>query len=543
MSNSRALSLGSLTLLLCGTAAFAQAPAAPAPDASTPQTSTQTSTPQTSTPDPTNAGTAPAGASPAVSPEATPTAHAGVRIVRLSEVTGAVQMDRGNAQAFEPAFANLPIIQGAKLRTDEGTAEVEFEDGSSLRLTPHTLVEFTTLAAHPDGTRLSTVRVAQGSVYASLMKGKPSNLTLAFPERSKTDQSLVLGPSAHIILTVSPGTPRLDVLDGTVQATHGATTQLVTRKKALVFDPATENPVLISGKREQGLLDAWDKRSVDYHNTLANRSQFGNSQYQYGQADLNYYGSYLGGSCSGMWRPYLVSSNWSPYGYGVWAMYPGAGYSWVSPYPWGWTPYHSGSWGFCPGTGWAWSPGDQWNGLNNVGVANSMKRLPLGGSQPIRPPHPPSPVGNKTLMLVKEQPPVVSGANEKSDKFLFRADSAGLGVPRGVFGKLNGISNNALQHGTAERAVHVVSPTSFAGGPTRGAGQGQMGAMSRGSSQTQSRGPQSSMPSNAGSASHSGGLGGMSGGGMHGGPMGGGSMGGGGGASHAGGGAPSGGHH
>ncbi|MDQ1694514.1 MAG: hypothetical protein QOH85_2049, partial [Acidobacteriaceae bacterium] len=92
MSNSRALSLGSLAFLLCGTAAFAQAPATPAPNASTPQTGT----PDASTPDPAITGTAPAAAAPAASPEATPTAHAGVRIVRLSEVTGAVQMDRGN---------------------------------------------------------------------------------------------------------------------------------------------------------------------------------------------------------------------------------------------------------------------------------------------------------------------------------------------------------------------------------------------------------------------------------------------------------------
>src|SRR5579859_1970427 len=243
MSNSRALSLCSLAFLLSGTAAFAQAPATPATDVSNPATS------------------APA-ADTAAAPAA-PVARAGVRIVRLSEVNGTAQMDRGNAQAFEPAFANLPIVQGARLRTDEGTAEVEFEDGSTLRLTPHTLVEFPALAAHSDGTRVSTVRVAQGSVYASLMKGKQSSdLTLTFPDRSNTNQSLALGPSAHIILTVSPGTPRLDVLDGTVQATRGATTQLVTRKKALVFDPASDSPTLVSSKREQSVLDAWDKRSV-----------------------------------------------------------------------------------------------------------------------------------------------------------------------------------------------------------------------------------------------------------------------------------------
>ena len=43
------------------------------------------------------------------------------------------------------------------------------------------------------------------------------------------------------------------------------------------------------------------------------------------------------------WQPYFVGSGWSPYANGVWAMYPGAGYSWVSPYPWGWLPYHSGT--------------------------------------------------------------------------------------------------------------------------------------------------------------------------------------------------------
>ena len=46
------------------------------------------------------------------------------------------------------------------------------------------------------------------------------------------------------------------------------------------------------------------------------------------------------------WQPYFVGAGWSPYANGLWALYPGAGYSFVSPYPWGWLPYHSGSWGF-----------------------------------------------------------------------------------------------------------------------------------------------------------------------------------------------------
>ena len=86
------------------------------------------------------------------------------------------------------------------------------------------------------------------------------------------------------------------------------------------------------------------------------------------------------------WQPYLVGSGWSPYANGVWAFYPGAGYSWVSPYPWGWLPYHSGSWSFLPGYGWGWQPGGPFNGLNNVanGMMGSNGMMP-GGSNGMMP--------------------------------------------------------------------------------------------------------------------------------------------------------------
>ncbi|HTF65028.1 MAG TPA: hypothetical protein VK638_20310, partial [Edaphobacter sp.] len=41
--------------------------------------------------------------------------------------------------------------------------------------------------------------------------------------------------------------------------------------------------------------------------------------------------------------------------------------------------------------------------------------------------------------------------------FVFRKDSAGLGVPRGTFGKLGHISNNVAQHGSAERPAYITS--------------------------------------------------------------------------------------
>src|SRR5439155_2639740 len=75
-----------------------------------------------------------------------------VRIVRLSDVEGNVQIDRNTGQGYEKAFLNLPITQGVKLRAKgEGRAEIEFENGSTLRIIPGTVIEFPELSMRDSG--------------------------------------------------------------------------------------------------------------------------------------------------------------------------------------------------------------------------------------------------------------------------------------------------------------------------------------------------------------------------------------------------------
>src|ERR1700676_1881060 len=91
------------------------------------------------------------------------------RIVRLSEVQGTVQIERATGDGFDKAFINLPVIEGSRLKTGkDGRAEVEFEDGSALRLAPGSEVDFTRLALGDDGQKLSTVQLVSGIVYANL---------------------------------------------------------------------------------------------------------------------------------------------------------------------------------------------------------------------------------------------------------------------------------------------------------------------------------------------------------------------------------------
>ena len=77
------------------------------------------------------------------------------RIVRLSYTKGEVQIDRG--QGHEKALLNMPIVEGMKISTgSDGAAELEFEDGSTVRLTPDSLLDVQKLASSDDGAALST---------------------------------------------------------------------------------------------------------------------------------------------------------------------------------------------------------------------------------------------------------------------------------------------------------------------------------------------------------------------------------------------------
>ena len=171
---------------------------------------------------------------------------------------------------------------------------------------------------------------------------------------------------------------------------------------------------------------------------------------------MTYYGAFADMGCGTMWRPYFTSAAWDPYASGAWAYYTGAGYSWVSPYPWGWTPYHYGSWSFCPGAGWGWMPGGSWMGLNNTVAFNGSGTDPVNGKGgprlPVAPPHPPQ-TGEPSLVMLN-QTAAPHSSIRSSGSFVFIKDSAGLGIPRDELGNLKGFSERAVRNGEARTPVY-----------------------------------------------------------------------------------------
>jgi hypothetical protein len=435
----------------------------------------------------------------AASAESPVSSNSKVRIVRLSEVKGEVQLDRLTGKGFEGAMANLPITEGARLKTGDGVAEVEFEDNSTIRVAQNSLVEFPRLEMMPSGAKTSSVNLLQGTVYVNLLNTKGNEFSVKFGL-----QTVNLPPDSHIRLQLTPTEANLAVMHGEVAVEEPSGTTIVGKNKTATFSAGQSEPMIAKSVVEQP-LDSWDHDAVQYHKSYANATSFGNSPYSYGINDMNYYGSFINASgCGGsMWRPYFTSASWDPFGSGSWAYYPSAGYSWVSPYPWGWTPYHSGSWNYCQGVGWGWQPGGTWLGLANNSLLNSASGT---GIRPRPPIHAPAALQASVVPVNLKAVPV--STLSAHDKFVFRNDSAGLGVPRGNFGKLNSFANQTSQHGMATTNVYYGGQRGASEGDARAASVGGYSASSRSSSSAQS-----SMGSMG--ASHASAPTGASGGGAH----------------------------
>src|SRR5438874_9011420 len=103
-----------------------------------------------------------------------------VRIVRLSYTKGDVQVNRG--QGHEAALLNMPVVEGMKISTgSDGAAELEFEDGSTVRLTPDSVLDVQKLASSDDGGMLTTVALDRGTAYVDYKKQKDSDFRLSLP--------------------------------------------------------------------------------------------------------------------------------------------------------------------------------------------------------------------------------------------------------------------------------------------------------------------------------------------------------------------------
>jgi hypothetical protein len=365
-----------------------------------------------------------------------------VRVVRLSEVQGDVKIDRNLGQGYEKAFLNLPITQGVKLQTKNGgRAEVEFEDGSTLRITPDTVIEFPQLSLRDSGGKVSGVHLQEGTVYVNFAGAKDDEFTLTFAH-----EKLSLAHPAHLRIEMADVTATVAVFKGDAQVEGDSGKVDVSKNHTATFDLTDGDSSTMAKDVEPDPFDAWDKQQDQYHEQYASNSYSSYSPYAYGTSDLNYYGSFFNVPGYGtMWQPYFAGAGWDPFMNGAWAFSPGFGYGWISGYPWGWTPYHYGSWAYLPTYGWAWQPGGTWAGYS----APRIMRPPGN----FVPPPPPSNASHGTMFVNRGPMPIQLGRS--FNQMEISQNSAGLGIPRGGINNLSQLSSTVQRQGFATAKIHT----------------------------------------------------------------------------------------
>jgi hypothetical protein len=370
---------------------------------------------------------------------ALPAFAADARVVRLSLAQGDVQIDRNAGDGWEQAINNMPVIAGARIYAAENSrAELEFEDGSSVRLAGPAQITLLELSSTADGSLLSSVQVDSGLVYANVKPRKNDTFRIL---TSGAEPFTVTQPT-HLRLNVDQQTASLSVMQGEA---------VLQSANSRVHSGETYNYVLAqpeSAARQESVPtqpdDSWDQQRNTYNDQYAALgAQFsGNDDANApGAADLGAYGSYSNVPGYGVaWQPNGVDADWSPYDNGAWSYYPNWGWTFVSGYPWGWTPFFFGDWCFQHGRGWFWRPGPHHgfrDGFRNGGFHPGPRftGAPLRG---FNAPHPPAGSTRGTVAVAGSHLPVgpISATHSPTAGFGFasqnRSGSSVIGTAAGT---------------------------------------------------------------------------------------------------------------
>lgn len=283
------------------------------------------------------------------------------RIVRVSYVEGEVVLDSGHG--YESVTMNVPITEHNWLQTrSNGWAEIQFEDGSMIRLAPETVLAFNELGRASSGGTTTTIDLDQGEAEFKILKHDGSDFQITV--KNKT---IALGHSGFFRVTSTNNDPmEIAVWKGDVSLhdPESGDDIAVNKNETFVLNPADVAEYALNKGIEADELNEWSKQRDDSLRTYAAANHYTQSPYQYGASDLNYYGQYTEDPEYGsVWQPNGVGADWDPFSNGYYADC-GIGPTWVSSYPWGWMPYRYGRWVFINARGWFWQPGG-WNKLNN----------------------------------------------------------------------------------------------------------------------------------------------------------------------------------
>ncbi|MGA3034761.1 MAG: FecR family protein [Terracidiphilus sp.] len=320
------------------------------------------------------------------------------RAVRLSYVDGQVKLSQGNQILADQAVINTPLLEGMQLATaDNGKAEIQFEDGSVVRIPPDSSLTLSALRGSGSAAE-AELTLNGGLAYFELQGGYQNGKVLVhFGNSTATASGFTV---MRITMDRAPG--QVSVFSGNahLDSANGAVELDLHDGESVALNGAQPDRYEMAESVEPDSWDAWnsDRDQVLTTEAAAQTGAPANMGMNQNPAwnDLDANGSWYNVPGQGyVWSPYgAANAGFDPYGYGNWMFTPGFGYIWASGYSWGYLPYQCGAWNFYDSFGWGWAPGlggcSPWWGLGFYGGPN-FGYLPPGYhviSRPVLPRHP-----------------------------------------------------------------------------------------------------------------------------------------------------------
>jgi len=290
------------------------------------------------------AGTAAAqDSAPDSGPDSSPPALVG----RIAAISGAVSMQRADAQDWVDAGINEPVTIGdAVYATEGGDARLQI-GATDLDLKSDSEID---IAALDDDA--GTIRLDSGS------------LDLRISDLPTADGLSIATPRGTVRLTevgqysIDAGTEdqptRVTAWNGSARLGDGATAVTVRQGQVLVIAGTADAPQYSYDSNVGEPPQAW---RIQPRVVQVKETERYVAPEMTGAEDLYQYGSFETAPDYGaVWYPRDVPADWQPYRFGHWEYVRPWGQTWIDDRPWGFAPFHYGRWAYI-GSRWGWVPG------------------------------------------------------------------------------------------------------------------------------------------------------------------------------------------
>jgi hypothetical protein len=280
-----------------------------------------------------------------------PTAEGPVRLARFSLIKGHITWKSEEDTVWNKAIINLPLRQGTSIRVPKGgRAEIQFDDGSILRLGSNALISLKSLSSDSEG-EFTEIRFLRG--LAALRTRHERSLyqcdTPLVTVKTTGLSKLRIGVAFGVELGVRAGNIRVAGDNVNAVLREGDYVNLLDSTADLTPYPLPEKDTWELWNDERDAVLAEAEKSYRQHNLPENLALVA--------GDLDTYGDWRDDPTYGMvWCPRDIDARWKPYMFGRWQNFAPFGQTWISDEPWGWAPYHYGTW-IQADYGWAWVPG------------------------------------------------------------------------------------------------------------------------------------------------------------------------------------------